>query len=60
MLGLGRSFQDARIFSSMTVAENIAVALERHLQVRDHLASALCLPDVTERGAAHRLGGAAT
>jgi ABC-type branched-subunit amino acid transport system ATPase component/ABC-type branched-subunit amino acid transport system permease subunit len=46
-LGLGRSFQDARIFSSMTVAENIAVALERHLEVRDHLASALCLPDVT-------------
>ena len=46
-LGLGRSFQDARIFASMTVAENIAVALERHLPVRDHLASALCLPDVT-------------
>ena len=46
-LGLGRSFQDARIFSSMTVAENIAVSLERHLQVRDHLAAALCLPDVT-------------
>jgi ABC-type branched-subunit amino acid transport system ATPase component/ABC-type branched-subunit amino acid transport system permease subunit len=45
-LGLGRSFQDARIFSSMTVAENIAVALERHLEVRDHLAAALCLPDV--------------
>ena len=47
-LGLGRSFQDARIFSSMTVAENIAVALERHLEVRDHLAAALCLPDVLE------------
>jgi ABC-type branched-subunit amino acid transport system ATPase component/ABC-type branched-subunit amino acid transport system permease subunit len=47
-LGLGRSFQDARIFSSMTVAENIAVALERHLEVRDHLAAALCLPDVME------------
>jgi ABC-type branched-subunit amino acid transport system ATPase component/ABC-type branched-subunit amino acid transport system permease subunit len=45
-LGLGRSFQDARIFSSLTVAENVAVALERHLQIRDHLASALCLPDV--------------
>jgi len=45
-LGLGRSFQDARIFSSLTVAENIAVSLERHLAVRDHLAAALCLPDV--------------
>ena len=48
MLGLGRSFQDARIFSSMTVAENIAVSLERHLEVRDHLAAALCLPDTTD------------
>ncbi|MEO6205947.1 MAG: ABC transporter ATP-binding protein, partial [Mycobacteriales bacterium] len=47
-LGLGRSFQDARIFASMTVAENIAVALERHLEVRDHLAAALCLPDVLD------------
>jgi ABC-type branched-subunit amino acid transport system ATPase component/branched-subunit amino acid ABC-type transport system permease component len=44
--GLGRSFQDARIFSSLTVAENIATALERHLPFRDHLAGALALPDV--------------
>ena len=28
--GLGRSFQDARLFPSPTVAEAIAVALERH------------------------------
>jgi branched-chain amino acid transport system ATP-binding protein len=44
--GLGRSFQDARIFPSMTVAENLATSLERHLPMRDHLAAALCLPEV--------------
>ncbi|MDQ3756863.1 MAG: ATP-binding cassette domain-containing protein [Actinomycetota bacterium] len=48
LLGLGRSFQDARIFPSMTVAENIAMGLERHLETRDHLASALNLPAVQE------------
>ncbi len=47
--GLGRSFQDARIFASMTVAENIATALERHLEVRDHLASSLGLPAVRDQ-----------
>jgi branched-chain amino acid transport system ATP-binding protein len=46
--GLGRSFQDARLFGSLSVAENIAVALERHLEVRDPLAEALGLPDVAE------------
>ncbi|HVF75657.1 MAG TPA: MFS transporter [Acidimicrobiales bacterium] len=43
--GLGRSFQDARIFPSLTVAENLAMGLERHLEVRDHIASALGLPE---------------
>ena len=47
-LGLGRSFQDARIFPSMTVAENLATSLERHLPMRDHAAAALCLPEVRE------------
>ena len=48
-LGLGRSFQDARIFGSLTVAENLAVSMERHLGIRDHLADALALPAVAEQ-----------
>src|SRR5205807_9991689 len=46
--GLGRSFQDARIFPSLTVAENLAQGLERHLEVHDHVAAALGLPAVRE------------
>ncbi|HEX9682290.1 MAG TPA: ATP-binding cassette domain-containing protein [Acidimicrobiales bacterium] len=46
--GLGRSFQDARIFPSMTVAENIAMGLERHVDVRDHLSSLLDLPAIQD------------
>ncbi len=43
-LGLGRSFQDARLFPSLTVAETIAVARERHLTNRSVLADGLQLP----------------
>jgi branched-chain amino acid transport system ATP-binding protein len=48
-LGLGRSFQDARIFPTLTVAENIAIGLERHLDERDHLAALLNLPAVQQQ-----------
>ena len=43
-LGLGRSFQDSKLFPAMTVADTIKVALERHIEVRDPLAAALSLP----------------
>ncbi len=42
-LGLGRVYQDARLFPSLTVAETIAVAFERHIEVRDPVACALGL-----------------
>jgi branched-chain amino acid transport system ATP-binding protein len=41
---LGRSFQDALLFPSLTVAETIAVARERHLATRDMVAAAFQLP----------------
>jgi ABC-type branched-subunit amino acid transport system ATPase component/branched-subunit amino acid ABC-type transport system permease component len=43
-LGLGRSFQDARLYPSLTVAETVAVALERHVSCRSALADGLQLP----------------
>jgi len=42
--GLGRSFQDARLFPAMTVDEAISVALERFISTRDPLSAALHLP----------------
>jgi ABC-type branched-subunit amino acid transport system ATPase component/ABC-type branched-subunit amino acid transport system permease subunit len=43
-VGLGRSFQDARLFGSLTVAETLSVAYERHLANRDPFAAALRMP----------------
>jgi branched-chain amino acid transport system ATP-binding protein len=41
---MGRSFQDALLFPTLTVAETIAIARERHLVSRDMFAAALQLP----------------
>jgi ABC-type branched-subunit amino acid transport system ATPase component/sugar phosphate permease len=46
--GLGRSFQDGRLFPALTVSETIAVALETHVEVRDPVAAALSLPAVVD------------
>ena len=50
--GVGRSFQEARLFPSLTVAETIAVALERHLASREPLAAAFRMPASTDSEAA--------
>jgi branched-chain amino acid transport system ATP-binding protein len=46
--GMGRSFQDARLFPGLTVSETIAVSFERSIGNRDPLAAALHLPVVAE------------
>jgi branched-chain amino acid transport system ATP-binding protein len=46
--GLGRSFQDARLFPSLTVREALAVACERSNNAKAILAAALHLPQVRE------------
>ncbi len=43
-IGLGRSFQDARLFPSLTVAETIAVAYDRWVSVKDPIHPMLRLP----------------
>jgi branched-chain amino acid transport system ATP-binding protein len=46
--GLGRSFQDARLFPELTVDETLAVALERWIHTRSVLAAAVRLPSVVD------------
>jgi len=44
MRGLGRSFQDARLFPGLTVTQTLAVSCERWVTSREPLAAALRLP----------------
>lgn len=52
--GLGRSFQDARLFPSLTVEEAIAVALERWITWGGPISAALHLPMAFDSEAAIR------
>ena len=45
-LGLARSFQNARLFGSLTVRETLAVALERKLDTRSAALAAVWAPQV--------------
>ena len=44
LLGLGRSFQDARLFPALTVEETLLVTLDRHHQARNLAANTFGLP----------------
>jgi ABC-type branched-subunit amino acid transport system ATPase component/ABC-type branched-subunit amino acid transport system permease subunit len=48
LAGLGRSFQEARLFPGLTVRETILVAMERHLASRDPIAASMGLPASTD------------
>jgi ABC-type branched-subunit amino acid transport system ATPase component len=60
LLGLGRSFQDARLFPALTVEEVLLVTLDRHHQAKGFATSTLGLPkarraEATLRKRAERL-----
>lgn len=46
LAGLGRSFQDARLFPELTVRETLGISLERWVTNKSSLAAALHLPPV--------------
>jgi ABC-type branched-subunit amino acid transport system ATPase component/ABC-type branched-subunit amino acid transport system permease subunit len=54
---VGRTFQEALVYPSLTVEDAVAVSLEQHLANRDPLAAALRLPAsvLSERSAAERV-----
>jgi branched-chain amino acid transport system ATP-binding protein len=56
-LGLGRSFQDSRLFSGLTVRDALAVSLERFIDVGDPFNAILRLPTQvrTEAAVAQRV-----
>jgi ABC-type branched-subunit amino acid transport system ATPase component/ABC-type branched-subunit amino acid transport system permease subunit len=47
-LGLGRLFQDARLFPSQSVAETLAVALDRHVGIHEPMANTFGLGAVRD------------
>lgn len=47
-IGLGRSFQDARLFPELTVSETLAIAQERFVESRSVMVAALHLPMVVD------------
>jgi len=55
--GLGRSFQDARLFPELSVRETLSVSLERWVANRSAMAAALHLPQVfdSEQQVEHRV-----
>jgi branched-chain amino acid transport system ATP-binding protein len=55
--GLGRSFQDARLWQALTVKEAIAVACERHVEITSPVAAIFSTPvaDESEREVERRV-----